>query len=271
MKYLWPCLGALIVFFLFLSTPVWAETDRAHYPIGQLVALEGKAFYAAGETQSPMKLNDPVFMNTVVETGKNSKALIMFIDNTQITLGADSQVVIDEYVFDPYDSSENKGRFEMTKGAFLWVSGLLSKRENPDVGIKTKVGSIGIRGTKFWGGDVDENDYGIYVFEGLVNFTTQGGQTLLPKDHGVVTGGETAPLRTENWPAPQVDSAVQTITFRNAENVAARVAAVKQENIAKQHDYRGQMFPYKPNPLEPKLIDQKKDFFSKDFQNMLNK
>ncbi len=259
-------LALLGIFFLWSGPCARAETDKEHYPIGQLVALEGRAFYAADDTHTPMKLNDPVFLNTTVETGPESKALIMFVDNTEITLGPESEILIDEYVFDPYDAEENKGRFEMTKGAFLWVSGLLSKRTVPDVAIKTKVGSIGIRGTKFWGGNVETDLYGVYVFDGLIHYTTQNGQVLLPKDHGVMTGGETAPLSTKSWPANQLDSAVQSVTFSHPEEVAQAVSAQKEKNIAGQHDYRGRMFPYKPNPLAPHLKDKNGKFFSDEFE-----
>lgn len=259
----------LVVALLLGVQTAHAETDKDHYPIGQVVALEGRAFYAAGDQDhTPMKLNDPVFMNTVVETGPQSKVLILFVDNTEITLGEDSELVIDEYVFDPYDAQENKGSFEITKGAFLWVSGLISKREDPDVFIKTNVGSIGIRGTKFWGGNVGSDGYGVYVFDGVVNYTTQKDAVRLSKDHGVTTGGENTALRTQDWPAERLNSAVQTVTFAAQEEVIRAVKAQRQANVEKQHDYRARMFPYKANPLEPHLKDKGQEFFTDEFEQL---
>ncbi len=268
---------AVMTAFMFLTFTIAyaqdadAQASKDHYPIGQLVALEGKAFYNSDKQPIEMKLNDPVYLNTIVETGPGSKALIMFIDNTQITLGENSEMLIDEFVFDPYDPEENKGSFEMTKGPFLWVSGLIGKKKEPDVNIKTKVGSIGIRGTQFWGGDTGTNQYGVYVFDGKVNFATQKGNVDLPKDTGVVVGGEQSDFDQTSWPEKRLTDAVATVTFAKASEVANRIAAQKIDNTAKQHDYRGRMFPYKENPMEPRMKGKDDKFFTDEFENMQNK
>lgn len=263
--------AALCAALLLWALPAAAQQTKEHYPIGQIIALEGKAFYGADDKRTEMKIDDPVFMNTVVETGPASRALILFIDNTQITLGENSEVKIDEFVFDPYDPEENKGTFEMSKGPFLWVSGLISKRKEPDVSIKTKMGSIGIRGTKFWGGNLDAQRYGVFTFEGLVNFATQSGNVDIPKDTGVIIGGPADPLAAADWKPETVSNAAQSVAFSNPSAVENTLKAQLHANTARQHDYRGRMFPYKENPLEPRIKSKDDKFFTDEFENMQNR
>ena len=260
-----------VAFFSIANAEDVKAQDKDHYPIGQLVALEGKAFYSKDENHTEMKLNDPVFLNTVVETGPASRALILFVDNTQITLGENSEVVIDEFVFDPYDPAENKGAFEMTKGPFLWVSGLISKRKDPQVDIKTKMGSIGIRGTKFWGGGVGDDRYGVYTFEGLVNFKTANGNIDIPKSSGVIIGTPKDDLGTQGWKEQTLNDAVETVTFHNQAAVDKDVAGRMAANTANQHDYRGRMFPYKENPMEPRIKSKDDEFFTDEFEQQMDK
>lgn len=272
MKY--TLLAAVGLFCLTISTLFHTARaqDREHYPIGQLVALEGRVFYAANENHTEMKLNDPVFLNTVVETGPASRALILFVDNTQITLGENAQVTIDEYVFDPYDPEENKGTFELSKGAFMWVSGLVSKRAEPQVKIKNKMGSIGIRGTEFWSGELDAERYGVFTFDGLVNWSVEKGAIDIPKNTGVILGPDKPDLEATEWKTKTIEAARESVAFHNQADIDDLLKTKTKDNIAKQHDYRGRMFPYKENPLEPRVPKKKQgDFFTDEFEQMRDK
>ncbi len=258
---------ALAALILFTSTAaIAAGGAKSQYPIGELLLLQGDAFYVGANGKLPIRQGDPIYMNTTLETAADARALILFVDNTEITLSEDAQLEIDEYVFDPYDAAENKGEFTIS-GAFAWTSGLLSKRTNPDVKINTSVGSIGIRGTKFWGGTLGGN-YGVYVFEGLVNYTTETGTVSLNPDEGVFTKDKTTAFDTAAWPAKTVKDAIKTVSFSADTNVEYRLNNARKANVSKQHDYRAHMFPYKSNPLQPRLKAKESDFFSEEFEQL---
>ena len=114
--------------------------------VGHVQSLQGNVQVTRGGAVIPLKTGDPIDMNDKIETGKNSQAELTFSDNTQMTLGRETRVQIDKYV---YDSSQKSGMvYQLLNGAFRYVSSLIGKH---DIGarIDTPVGTIGIRGTEF--------------------------------------------------------------------------------------------------------------------------
>ncbi len=256
----------------FLSRDHASAGTQDYYPIGQLVALEGDAFYAGSEKKAKIRVDDPIYFNSMIETGPKSKAMIMFIDDTQITLGENSTLKIDEYVFDPYDSSENKGRFSFAKGTFLWVSGMISKREKPDVRLDTAYGSIGIRGTVVWAGPVSDA-YGVFTDEGQVHFQGEWGTADLAAGDGILVNMGKINREKEKWEPEAITSSFERVTFKRASSAGwdDKINEIKRENIRRRHDYRGRMFPYKENPLRPRLKGKDDKFFSDEFEELRNK
>lgn len=90
-----------------------------------------------------LKLGDDIFFKETISTNENGKAQLMFVDRSALTVGPNSSILIDEFIYNPADSS---GEITMqgTKGAFRFIGGALSKKNA--VKIKTPVGTIGIRG-----------------------------------------------------------------------------------------------------------------------------
>lgn len=170
-----------------------------------------------------LKVNDVVHMNDVIETGLSARAFILLIDDTELTLGENAQLTIDEYVFDEEDTAANKGRYSILRGAFLYTSGLVAKKENPDVEINTPYGAIGIRGTSFWGGDID-GEYGVLVTEGRVSVQTERGRIYVDKGQGTSLRAKTSiPARAAVWSEEKVGRAVKTIALQDANGVRQRV------------------------------------------------
>ena len=97
-----------------------------------------------GDAREEMEHEDPAYMQELVETGEESALLIVFADGSKLTLGENSEAVIDEFVYDPAAKSGNQA-IKLTKGAFRYVSGALPKE---NVKIETPPASLGIRGTE---------------------------------------------------------------------------------------------------------------------------
>ena len=70
--------------------------------------------------------------------------VVKFVDDTILTLGGNSRLVVNELVYNPV-SKDGKSVIKLGEGVFYYVSGKL-RREN--ITIETPVASIGIRGTK---------------------------------------------------------------------------------------------------------------------------
>lgn len=95
-----------------------------------------------GEKQR-INLQDDIYHNELIETGPDSASEVTFLDETTITLGANSRITLDRFIYDP---NPDNSAFVMTAtaGVFRFVSGNLPKKAYV---IHTPVATIGIRGT----------------------------------------------------------------------------------------------------------------------------
>ncbi|MFW2609362.1 FecR family protein [Aliarcobacter butzleri] len=121
--------------------------------IGTVSLVEGKATILRNGQTLGANMGDKIENKDVISTQVNSKIKITFIDNTIVTIGKESSLNIEEYIFNT-STKEAKTELNVLKGAFHTITGEIGK-VNPDkFKLKTKSASIGIRGTEFYG---DEN------------------------------------------------------------------------------------------------------------------
>jgi hypothetical protein len=70
-------------------------------------------------------------------------------DDTTFTIGPNSDIVIDSFVYDP-DNTPKKVIASMSKGVFRWVTGKTKPlKDPPEMKVKLPVMAVGIRGTDF--------------------------------------------------------------------------------------------------------------------------
>lgn len=90
----------------------------------------------------------PVQVGYVLKTGKPGSLGVTFRDNTMVSIGPDTEMVVDEYLFAPA-----KGEFKLAatlvKGTLQYISGVIAKLKPEAVTVKTPVGIIGVRGTRY--------------------------------------------------------------------------------------------------------------------------
>lgn len=251
----------VLAFIALLALPVPALAATDGDVIGSIMAAEGTVTIkrAGEETASPAAVAMPLHLHDTIETGPESRAIAVFIDETQLTLGADAQMTMDEYVFEPAAKSGNRARASILRGAFLYASGLIGKQERPDVQIKIAYGAIGLRGTTVWGGMLDQ--YGIFVLDGKVSVQTKRGSMMLNKGEGVdLASANAAPSGRKVWGQPKIDSAVATITLTAQEDATKRVTAelerLREENVkagapAPEKKEEAPQAPAQPAPEAP--------------------
>jgi len=88
----------------------------------------------------------PVYLNDHVTTGPDGRLQILLFDETTFTVGPNSDMVLDEFVYDPA-SGAGKVSASIAKGAFRFVTGKVAQRKSSDMKVSLPVGTIGIRGT----------------------------------------------------------------------------------------------------------------------------
>ena len=126
-------------------------TALAFLSAGLALAQQGKIGVAAtvqnqvfGNSQ-PLSTGSSIFVNERIRTGEASTTQLQFVDQTNLSVGPKSEVVLDRFVYDP-----NRGKGSVVvqtgRGAFRWVSG---SQDPTSYQIKTPVATIGVRGTAF--------------------------------------------------------------------------------------------------------------------------
>jgi hypothetical protein len=136
--------------------------------IAHLRVLQGTATITHNGVTSPLTPSTPIYMNDTIQTGAGSKADVLFADNTEMTLGDNAKLQLDDYVYDPNVNSNNKATYSLLEGAFVYVSGLIGKKDPDNVRIETQASGIGTRGTKFILRTMGTNSFEIDLIEGAV-------------------------------------------------------------------------------------------------------
>lgn len=102
----------------------------------------------AGTRQAEAGMN--VHLGDRVTSEERSRMQVLLLDETVFTVGPRSDLVIDEFVYDP-GSDTGQITASITKGVFRYVSGKIAKAQPAAVTIKVPNAVIGIRGTAMFG------------------------------------------------------------------------------------------------------------------------
>ncbi len=125
-----------------------ADFAAADNPAGIVKTLKGAASIARQEKVVPASGGQKIFKGDTIKTGPDGSLGIIFEDDTLLSLGPNSEVVIDEYVFAPAQGNMSIVT-RMIKGTATYLSGIIAKLSPQSVKFETPTATLGIRGTKF--------------------------------------------------------------------------------------------------------------------------
>jgi hypothetical protein len=202
-------LHRLIVIAVTLLSGFAGGQVAAQEAIGAVSRIQGDTSGTRGGATRALGLNASVFLNEVVSTGEAARLEVTFTDGTQVTLGEKAELTLDTFVFNPAAGSGTI-KFGVV-GAFRFLSG-----QSSDVSVTTPVATLGIRGTEFWGGPIDNQALGVFLIEGAVRVSNAAGEQILSQPGqgtNIVTPGA-APGSVTLWPPDKVNRAIATVTFQ---------------------------------------------------------
>jgi hypothetical protein len=116
----------------------------ADEPIGNVATLTGSATVTRNNAATPLKLQDDIFQNDVLQTSANSTLGVTFNDATTFNLTANARIAVDNYVYED-GGKQNAALFDITKGTVAFVAAAVAK--TGDMKISTPTATLGIRGT----------------------------------------------------------------------------------------------------------------------------
>lgn len=127
---------------IFFSAPASAEPEVGSVAQRQFLGAVGTR--ETGERRD-LHFNEAVYSNEVVETGARSVTNLVFLDRTNLYVGASSHVVLDKFVYDP-EQRLGDVAISFGKGAFRFITGDIENKE--DVSLRTPTATMTIRGTE---------------------------------------------------------------------------------------------------------------------------
>ncbi len=108
--------------------------------VGKAAAVNPAVTSSTGRT---LTLGADIIHRERIRTDTAGTAHLLFLDRTTLNIGPNSDVLIDEFVFDP-NKSTGKMTVSLAKGLMRFVGGMISHSGNAQV--KTPTATIGIRG-----------------------------------------------------------------------------------------------------------------------------
>lgn len=235
---------------LIVISTILLQNANASTKIGVVGAANGKVTAVNSlKSSKQLKLGDSIFFKDTIKTDKNGNAQLLFIDKSALTVGANASIIIDEFVYNPADSSGNL-LMRSTKGTFRFIGGALSKKKA--VKIKTPVGTIGIRGGI---AIIDINPTtgatdATFVYGEEMTFKNALGNIASVTDSGAAIALETATAKPEIiiLTPEQVSHKISALEGQDGTNAGAKEIpqdADVEENL--NHEIEGEDFADEPN------------------------
>lgn len=115
--------------------------------VGSVKTIDGSCRVLRGEQKISVQTGDHVYQGDVLETKSGSMGII-FRDDTILSMGPNSRVAVDSFVFDPAHGNMDF-LVNMSKGTAQFITGQMAKISPESMKVETPLSTIGIRGTRF--------------------------------------------------------------------------------------------------------------------------
>lgn len=116
--------------------------------IGYVKTAVAEASVITGKVEVAAVPGTPIHLGDMLRTGKAGSMGITFRDDTIMSIGPKTDLVVDEYLYAPGQDAL-KLVANLTRGTLNYVSGVIAKLRPESVLINTPTGTIGVRGTHF--------------------------------------------------------------------------------------------------------------------------
>lgn len=135
--------GIVLLLACQIGMPVWAE-DAA----GIVKKVQGSVSVTHNAVATAATPGMSVFAADRIITGADGAVGITLRDDTLLSYGPNSTVILDRFSFNPA-THEGNMLVSLLKGSMVFVTGLIGKKSPEMVSVKTRNATIGIRGTEF--------------------------------------------------------------------------------------------------------------------------
>ncbi|MBV18004.1 MAG: hypothetical protein CMO05_11095 [Thalassospira sp.] len=138
--------GSALALCMSLTAPAKADLNAEMAGVSAAVTGEVILAKSAGEIGTLVESGMPVYLGDRIITSPNAGMQILLLDETVFTIGPNSDIAIDEFVYDPV-TGDGRIVADMARGVMRFVTGKIPLNNPASMDINLPVGSIGIRGT----------------------------------------------------------------------------------------------------------------------------
>ncbi len=130
--------------FIFIFLPFFVFANEQ---VGTIGIVIGQADVVNRNIELEIKEN--IYFGDIIKTGAQTNLQILFNDETVFTIGENTEIVINEFIYDPNQNNElNKISAEVMQGSLKVVTGLISKENPENLLITLPTGVLATRGTE---------------------------------------------------------------------------------------------------------------------------
>lgn len=135
---------AVAVTMFALAAPAGAQSNE----VGQVKVTKGTVHVERDGKRVPAKIGMGIRQADTLVTGADGSAGITFSDNSLLSTGPNSVLVVDRYDF---NSTTHAGHFDasLKKGTLAVISGKMVKQSPDAMRVRTPAAIMGVRGTEF--------------------------------------------------------------------------------------------------------------------------
>ncbi|UYO46592.1 FecR domain-containing protein [Rhodopseudomonas palustris] len=230
-----------------------AAGSGANLAVAQEVGKASAVNPAATANLRTISIGESIAHKERIKTTDKGSVQILFIDKTSMTVGPNSDLTIDEYVYDP-NSGTGKLAARLGKGALRFVGGQIS--HTGDAEIKTAAATVGIRG-----GVAMIGTGFVFAGYGSSTVTTPGGTVTLGAGEFTQTPGAGEPPSPPGPPPPNfVQNLIQSFQSAPGQSGGAGQGTASRGNVQRAEaratgtpngSVAGSLTPQVPTPLPP--------------------
>lgn len=140
-----------LTIFLIAATALagFAAAAAAQQQAGVSAAVRGQVALARASANivgRKVESGEKIYLGDAITSGRDSGMQIMLLDETVFSIGPNSEIAIDEFVYDPATDS-GKVTASVAKGVFRFITGKIARKRPEDMTVRLPTATIGIRGT----------------------------------------------------------------------------------------------------------------------------
>jgi hypothetical protein len=138
------CLVTPLLLLLLVRPGISAESQV----VGVIKTVTGDASLVRSQQTIPAAPGTKFYLNDTLQTGPDSSLGVIFRDDSVLSMGSNSRVIVDQFLFAPVE-----GRLgfliKIVRGTIAYLSGVIGRLSPSTAKFDTPVATIGIRGTHF--------------------------------------------------------------------------------------------------------------------------